>query len=362
MSHLDEGTLHALLDGELGGTELMEIEAHLGSCAACSARLQEARDFMEEADRLVGSVQVGGHAAAAPASPPLPQPPAPRNSWDDTSPVLLIPDNPESVPLIRRWPRAIGWAASIAIVVSVGYYASNVRKETAAPAASAPAPGTTVAGAAESATSGPAGALRKDSESPSLADQKVLEEPPAAKPAPTRDLAAKPAAPKREKAAANVSSEEAIDAAQEAATRAAERDAIRARAALELSRTSGAAAATPEPTPPTMEQRAQVYTRIGLDEASKQLGGPAHVIEGMSPLFMGLAPGRVAAGADTTRPVVRVVYQDSQGRMILLDQQRNLPGQSPAPTAGSWNLGDLTMGLHGEAPPEVLRTLRSRVR
>jgi len=354
MSHLDEGTLHALLDGELGGTALMEIEAHLGGCAACSARLQEARGFMEEADRLVGSVQVGGHAAAAPASPPPPPSPAPRTSWDDTSPVLLIPDNPESVPLIRRWPRAIGWAASIAIVVSVGYYASSVRRETAAPAASSQASGTTVAAAAEPATSPPADALRKDSESPSLADQKVLTQPPAA---------AKPAAPKREKAAANVSSEEAIDAAQEKATRAAERDAIRARAALELSRASAAAAATPEPAPPpTMEQRAQVYTRIGLDEASKQLGGPAHVIEGMSPLFMGLAQGRVAAGADTTRPVVRVVYLDSQGRMILLDQQRNLPGQSPTPTAGSWTLGDLTMGLHGEAPPDVLRTLRSRVR
>ena len=48
--------------------------------------------------------------------------------------------------------------------------------------------------------------------------------------------------------------------------------------------------------------------------------------------------------------------------LLSLDQQRNLPGQSPTPTAGSWTLGDLTMGLHGEAPPDVLRTLRSRVR
>lgn len=34
MSHLDEGTLHALLDGELDLHEVKEIQAHIGSCAA----------------------------------------------------------------------------------------------------------------------------------------------------------------------------------------------------------------------------------------------------------------------------------------------------------------------------------------
>ena len=41
MSHLDEGTLHALLDGELEMSEMAEIQAHLGSCAACGSRLRE---------------------------------------------------------------------------------------------------------------------------------------------------------------------------------------------------------------------------------------------------------------------------------------------------------------------------------
>ena len=414
MSHLDEGTLHALLDGELGSTEVMEIEAHLNGCAACSARLRDAREFLEEANRLVGSVQYGGgiaagpsaapppapraEAAAVPASPPPPQPPRDHHPWEDNSPVLLIPDNPESGSLVHRWPRAVGWAASIAIVISAGYFASNLRKETSAPPPSSPAAGTTMVGAAESdAVSPTVERLRKDAESTSIADERVLEEPPAiAKPAspkpapakapaPARDLAAKRAAPPQEKAAGNAVSEDTIDAAEEAATKAAEQDAIRTQAAQALSqldrerrvnraaaataaldqaaaaRESRAAIAAPPP-PPTLEQRAQVYLRIGLDEANKQLGGPVHVIEGMSPLFMGLAPGRVAAGADTTRPVVRVVYQDSQGRMIVLDQQRNQPGQPTTPAAGSWSLGNLTMGLQGEVPPGILRTLRSRVR
>ena len=93
---------------------------------------------------------------------------------------------------------------------------------------------------------------------------------------------------------------------------------------------AAAQAAAPPPTPPTLEQRAQVYLRIGLDEASRQLGGPVHVIEGMSAMFMGMAQGVAVPGADATRPVVRVVYQDSQGRLILLDQQRLRPGQASA--------------------------------
>src|SRR5262249_12971352 len=134
MSHLDEGTLHALLDGELGNTELMEIEAHLAGCSACSTRLRTAREFLEEADRLVGSVQFGTYAGTpvpgaatprpgakkpepVPPPPPPPAPPREHHPWDDGSPVLLIPDNPETSALSRRWPKIVGWAAMIALVV-----------------------------------------------------------------------------------------------------------------------------------------------------------------------------------------------------------------------------------------------------
>jgi hypothetical protein len=148
-------------------------------------------------------------------------------------------------------------------------------------------------------------------------------------------------------------------AAATAALDANKRKAAAARTAAPAATVQPAAA----PSPPTLEQRAQVYLRIGLDEASRQLGGPAHVIEGLSPLFMGLAQGTSVAGADATRPVVRVVYQDSQGRLILLDQQRVRAGQG-LPPAGplSWTIGGTLMWLNGEAGPEILRTYRPRVR
>jgi hypothetical protein len=61
--------------------------------------------------------------------------------------------------------------------------------------------------------------------------------------------------------------------------------------------------------------------------------------------------------------VVRVVYQDSQGRLILLDQQRLRAGQA-LPPAGplSWTIGGTVMWLNGEAGGDILRTYRPRVR
>jgi hypothetical protein len=118
------------------------------------------------------------------------------------------------------------------------------------------------------------------------------------------------------------------------------------------------------PAPRTPEQRAGIYLRIGLDEAAKQLGRPVHVIEGMSPMFMGLVLGRNSPGADATRPVVRVVYQDSQGRLIFLDQQRLRPGQSTTPPGAEphWVRGEIALHLSGEVGPDILRNYRGRVR
>jgi hypothetical protein len=106
-----------------------------------------------------------------------------------------------------------------------------------------------------------------------------------------------------------------------------------------------------------------VYLRIGLDEAVAQLGRPVHVIEALSPEFIGLTPGRLVTGADPNRPVVRVVYLE-RGRMIMLDQQRLRTGQAPGAAGGSlrWTQGDVMLYLHGEPSADVLRNLQRRVR
>jgi hypothetical protein len=125
-----------------------------------------------------------------------------------------------------------------------------------------------------------------------------------------------------------------------------------------------AAESAPAPRAPTLEERSQIYLRIGLDEAVRQLGGPAHVIEGMTPQFIGLVRGQQVAGASPRRPVVRVVYLDPRGRMILLDQQRLDPAQAPGATSGNlrWVIGDVMLYLRGEPSQDVLRSLQARVR
>jgi len=41
MSHVDEGLLHAYLDGELTPVERARVDDHLAGCLACRTRLDE---------------------------------------------------------------------------------------------------------------------------------------------------------------------------------------------------------------------------------------------------------------------------------------------------------------------------------
>lgn len=423
MSHLDEGTLHALLDGELDLHEVKEIQAHIGSCAACGTRLLEVKEFYSESDRLVGLLEVpitpSRRTAVPPdaepdlvneppsAAPPRPPRPAPRISESSTErpPPLLIPENPHYGR--GRYLRRMRWAALVLVMVGAGYIGNQMRQsggfefdglplpeapadsspgavlsseeavpaaepggtdtsppggaETSAPAEAksaapvpkrrAPAPAPAKAANEEPESSLAAGTVGGTGNLEESADEALKDEPPPSEQ--ESDVRVEAARALRE-----LDRERQVDRA-DAATAAL--DAARRREAL--ARQTAAAAAT-APAPRTPEQRAQTYLRIGLDEAAKQLGRPVHVIEGMSPLFMGLALGRVSPGADAARPVVRVVYQDSQGRLILLDQQRLRPGQATsAPGAEPhWIVGEIALHLSGEVGPDVLRNLRARVR
>lgn len=123
------------------------------------------------------------------------------------------------------------------------------------------------------------------------------------------------------------------------------------------------------PAPPSrtdLAARAGLTQRIGLDEARQQLGVPLHVIDGLRPEVVGLVPGANVPGADSGRPVVRVVYLDQRNRVVYLDQQR-LPAGAPrgagsTPGRPAWLVGDVRLSLSGEAPPDSLRALESRVR
>ena len=96
MSHLDEGMIHALLDGEIPSAELPPIQAHLGACPECRARLAEEQELLETSDRLIELIEVpaaGATSAAKPVSPAHP---------------------------IRS--RNLAWAATVVLAAGIGYW------------------------------------------------------------------------------------------------------------------------------------------------------------------------------------------------------------------------------------------------
>jgi hypothetical protein len=99
MSHVDDGALHAYLDGELTPVERARLDAHVAECPACRGRLDEERGLIERASRLLGMAQPPERAAP----PPLHQLRQPRLVW--------------------RLRTPLAWAATVVLAVGIGYYA-----------------------------------------------------------------------------------------------------------------------------------------------------------------------------------------------------------------------------------------------
>src|SRR6476646_1925801 len=51
--HLDEGTIHAWLDGALDAEEAARVERHSAECATCAAAVAEARGLVAAASRIL---------------------------------------------------------------------------------------------------------------------------------------------------------------------------------------------------------------------------------------------------------------------------------------------------------------------
>ena len=131
ISHVDDGQLHAYLDGELPQAEAWRLEAHLGECPACRGRLEEQRALIARASELL--------ALAAP--PARTSPPGPLStSWKAGAEV-----RPPSQPSWRG-PVPLAWAASVVLALAAGWYlrgespSSPVPPDRRAAAANAAAP------------------------------------------------------------------------------------------------------------------------------------------------------------------------------------------------------------------------------
>ena len=117
MSHVDDGTLHAYLDGELSPAEAQGVDAHLAQCPGCRERLDEERALIARAGELL--------ALATP--PDRAVPPPPFRPGDFTPP-------------LRLWWRVrlpLAWAATVALALGIGWYVGG---EGFSPRSRPPAP------------------------------------------------------------------------------------------------------------------------------------------------------------------------------------------------------------------------------
>lgn len=327
MRHVDEGLLHAWLDGQLdalGPGAAEEAARHLESCGECRARLEEARAVRGRAEALLRgdllSVEIPPfEALAARAGAPARRP---------------------------RRGRALAWAASVVLAVGAGWLARSSLREPEPPArtvgggsapaasgpvASAPAPEPTPPGTGAA----PAPAEPRPSPAPATPPPVRVAAREAVEPAPGGGSGgAAPAAPVLAETLPVPTPSAPPPPAQVAAREAGPEEAARALEFTESARRRG----------PTRDSTAALsleglvvtgadgWLTIGTAEARRLLG--------RSPLRVrGLRVVSVQAGRMEGREVVRVRQALDGGGLLTLVQARPAAGLAPAgaaaPAAGS---------------------------
>lgn len=288
MQHLDEGQLHAYLDGQRQG-----LDQHLAECAACRARLEEERRVRDRARAILGA----------------------------TGPTRLAPPPFEAV--VERAARRqvsrrrfstvpLAWAASLALALTAGWYARGLLMRT-----------------------GPAGEVGRVTASH---DQDVRADAIQAAPPVTRQLAQggpareevaqpsraadapAPAAPFAQPLAAPVAQDRPL--ANVAATEAkAERDTVLTAArpadlpAPSVAAPTQAMRARIEPRGAVAEPSDEAWVTVTPAEAERRLGGPLATIPGLPSLGTSVS----GTGPSTVARTIQVL---GPGLTIQLVQQR----------------------------------------
>ncbi len=146
MSHVDEGTLHAYLDGALeavcSGPEAASVREHLASCPECAARLEEERKIRGDAMAILATADPG------PIDPPALEDlrAMAHARRKDTS------SGGGSVSYMRQ----VAWAASIVVALGAGWSARQLSLPNGGsqPVLRMPAVGTETSGDASGNRSG----------------------------------------------------------------------------------------------------------------------------------------------------------------------------------------------------------------
>jgi hypothetical protein len=369
MQHLDEGTIHAWLDGALPSDEGAQVEAHAAECAACAAAVAEARGFIAGASRILTALD------------DVPGGVIPRRTEPGVAAALA---KGRPAPRRRSWltSGAMRAAAVIAFLAAGGVAVSRVaydaREETAS-LASGPTSGSepremaatdsALASAATAPAAGAGAAATADaaSEAPRALASKAPP-PPAPTPAPSAVRRADESAAERRVARKAVSPEAAnpestalafgatAEGARQELANAA-RDADRRRTAASAVDAAGARAgavaggparaaladtAAPQSTAEAFAASPPPVDTVGAARAADQ--SSAQMSQAVAPA----GDARPGARAETRARIVGVVTDAATGRPIPAArvQLRGLPLGAVTDSAGRYVIRDVPPGEH----------------
>ncbi len=257
MSHLEEGVLHAMLDGEVQSAELKGIEAHLAACGACATRLEEARRFRDEASAMI--TVLDEQPAVARVRP------------------ARVAAAADQVPRPRGWRRLPAWAPGLAwaatIVAAVGLGWSFRDRKSAAPETISYREVGAVA-PPSAANQAPPAAAGAEPERAKTAERR--DRPASAAPTPTAAGSPAPVPPARTEVAQEVA------VAAVAKDQAAALDEAKAESRLARKSLAAPAGASAEGLA-LRAQREGTWAAISAAKAIEALGGSIKLIDGLTP-------------------------------------------------------------------------------
>lgn len=322
MPHVDEGRLHAFLDGEVTGARARRLEEHVRACERCEERLEEAARVRA----LAGDLVAASREAAA-TLPDWEELTARADRRDAPGPGASRAPSDTGIDAdggggrrpgrLRAWGPALAWAATLVLAFTLGWEASRLAPGPAptrgpgidrseplddaridsspAPATEAPDdPGRQAAAEEEERRLGPAESGRRGISAP---------EPP-------RDP--QPAGQRPGQAATSEATEAAEADEPEAAPGPLPAPRTRPRVA-DIEAVALAADADPE---------SATFRGIRLEDADQWLGRPPLELEGGELQSVELGPPGTLPGALPGRPVLRLRYHDARtGKDVVVLQQ-----------------------------------------
>lgn len=307
MEHIDEGTIHAWLDGALPPDEGGRIEAHVASCAECAAAVAEARGLIAASSRILAalddvpggvipvavvtgeSVRPASAASTSDVQLDRTVPPVAEVASSEATKPVALPASRATVRTSRRpWYRRPQWVAAagisfLAVALTAVWQrggAPGVMDGMSERAASAPAPIVAAEQAASPAASGAAEpAADASANAPASPEQQKAKTSAARQDATTsnaqKSLAAPIEARKELATAANRTMQDS--AANAASTAGAGGAAVAARASARERDVARAAPVPAAPPPVVASATADVQSRQAPDSLAAKRVNPSAV-------------------------------------------------------------------------------------